>query len=511
MLRSRAFGFRLAGVALIFAVTTSAFLATRDRALFPFDDSHITLAAARHLADRGVLAVVPDQPWRGVTSPLHVALVAIVGRVIGVENAARAVGITAHALAVVFAAFLALAWTGASMSPRERRRAAWWAAILTSASGYLTLHSLSGMETTFFVALVLASFAAHVVALGAKRPLWPRVLRGLLIASAVATRPEGFLVAAALWGDEAWNAIAGRRWRSITAIAGEALLVAALLAPFAFAYHAHTGSWWSDTGAVKAAFFRLDIDDRALRSTGAYLGGLLRFTIRHAPFVVLAALAWRREPIARPVLRAPLAFAGLFYAGAVFFPAGLRMYWLRYQLPILALLLPMAAMGFAMWSASADPGRARRILVAFALFLVLDVAAARRNFVGDLRQTRVSVVATADWLRENTAPGDLVAAHDIGAIVDIAHRPVLDLVGLIDPETAAANDEDISKRALWKVVESRRPAWLVMFDAANTAFFRLGDEIERGVLESVWRSEAGRIPEKRYTVYRCRWDAPESP
>ncbi|MCC6157482.1 MAG: hypothetical protein IT350_05465 [Deltaproteobacteria bacterium] len=502
---------QLAGIAVLFAATTGTFFVTRDGGLFPFDDSYITQAAARNVIEHGVLAVDPAKPWRGVTSPLHVGLVASAGRFIGIPTAARAVGIASHALLVVLAAFLAFAWAGESASMTDRRRAAWWAAILAAASGYLTLHSLSGMETTLFVALVLAAIAAHAFVVRENSTAWNRVLRGMLVAGAIATRPEGFALAAALWGDDLWRAFGARAPRCAGSLVAEALLVAALIAPFAFAYQAHTGTWWSDTGAIKAAFFRLDTDDRALRSMGAYLGGITRFAARHAPFVAFAVFAWRRGGVSRVAMRAPLAFAALFYTGAAVFPAGLQMYWLRYQMPVLALLLPVAAIGVAAWSAKTDPRQRRRILAALVIFLVLDALAARRNYVGDLRQTRVSVVATADWLREHTAPGDLVAAHDLGASVDLAHRPVLDMVGLIDPESAAANRADVSKKALWQVIESRRPAWLVMFDAANTAFFRFEGEIERGRLEKFWQSEAGRVPEKRYTIYRCRWDAPKSP
>lgn len=511
MPRSRASTLRVAGIALLFAATTGAFFVTRDRALFPFDDSHITLAAARNVAERGVLAVDVAKPWLGVTSPLHVGLVASLGRFLGVEPAARAVGIAFHAVLVVLAAFLAFAWAGESTSLSDRRRAAWWAAVFAAVSGYLTLHSLSGMETTQFASLALASFAAHTFVRRENSTAWHRVLRGLLVAAAIATRPEGFALAAALWADDAWRSIRERASKGVAACAVEALFVGALIAPFAFAFHAHTGSWWSDTGAVKAAFFRLDTDDRALRSLGAYLGGIARFAIRHAPFIALGAIAWKRNGVSRESVRAPLVFVALFYAGATVFPAGLQMYWLRYHMPVLAVLLPMAGIGLAVWPAATDPRRARRVLAALVLVLALDALLARRNYVGDLRQTRVSVVATADWLREHTAPGELVAAHDIGAIVDLARRPVLDLVGLIDAEVAAANRADITKRALWRVIEARRPVWLVMFEDANTAFFRFDDEIERGRLEPVWRSEASGASPHRYIVYRCRWDAPIPP
>jgi hypothetical protein len=52
----------------------------------------------------------------------------------------------------------------------------------------------------------------------------------------------------------------------------------------------------------------------------------------------------------------------------------------------------------------------------------------------DVAVIESEMVAVARWLAENTAPDDLVAAHDIGAIGYYAGRPILDLAGLISPE-----------------------------------------------------------------------------
>jgi len=43
------------------------------------------------------------------------------------------------------------------------------------------------------------------------------------------------------------------------------------------------------------------------------------------------------------------------------------------------------------------------------------------------------MVATAHWIRENTAPNALIAAHDIGALGYFAQREIVDLAGLISP------------------------------------------------------------------------------
>jgi hypothetical protein len=44
------------------------------------------------------------------------------------------------------------------------------------------------------------------------------------------------------------------------------------------------------------------------------------------------------------------------------------------------------------------------------------------------------MVETARWISINTAPGDLIAAHDIGAMGYFGQRRLVDLAGLVSPE-----------------------------------------------------------------------------
>jgi hypothetical protein len=44
------------------------------------------------------------------------------------------------------------------------------------------------------------------------------------------------------------------------------------------------------------------------------------------------------------------------------------------------------------------------------------------------------MVETARWISANTAPGDLIAAHDIGAMGYFGQRRLVDLAGLVSPE-----------------------------------------------------------------------------
>jgi len=72
--------------------------------------------------------------------------------------------------------------------------------------------------------------------------------------------------------------------------------------------------------------------------------------------------------------------------------------------------------------------------VACGVVAVAFLALGARAYGQDVAVIQTEMVATALWIEANTAPDDLVAAHDIGAVGYFARRRLLDLAGLISPE-----------------------------------------------------------------------------
>ena len=68
--------------------------------------------------------------------------------------------------------------------------------------------------------------------------------------------------------------------------------------------------------------------------------------------------------------------------------------------------------------------------------------------------------SVARWLDAHTAPRDLIAAHDIGAIGYFARRPLLDLAGLVSPEVIPFIRDEARLHALMR---QRGAAYLVTF------------------------------------------------
>jgi hypothetical protein len=69
-------------------------------------------------------------------------------------------------------------------------------------------------------------------------------------------------------------------------------------------------------------------------------------------------------------------------------------------------------------------------LVVLAAFWVLGL----RGYAMDVAVIESEMVTTAHWVADNTEPGSLVGAHDIGALGYYGERDLVDLAGLVSPE-----------------------------------------------------------------------------
>jgi hypothetical protein len=69
-------------------------------------------------------------------------------------------------------------------------------------------------------------------------------------------------------------------------------------------------------------------------------------------------------------------------------------------------------------------------------------------------------VRIAEWLRANTAEHELIAGNDIGAIAFVSRRPILDTIGLVEPELA---EHLLGGGDLLAYLQRRNPTWVVIF------------------------------------------------
>ena len=481
---------------------------------FPIDDSYITLTAARNLAEHNSFTINPEAPGAGITSPLHVILVGLLGKAVGVEPADRFVGL----LALLFLVAGAFAWA--------RQLGAGWpaatlASVLTIVTGPAIFGALNGLETDLFAALLIWTFVA--VEKSREQRRWTYGL-GALVGLAALTRPEGYFLAAAVFGVRAFELLWRRNVRGLRDLAAAAGIAGAALAPYLLFNLLAQGHFFPPTVSAKKYFFSLycrsfHTNLAGLREGLLHFHALLGFGVVLLPF----AFRWLRRGY-------PLLFLAIFYAAyLVEFVGALTHYWGRYQHPLMPPIFVGVAVGaetIAGWMRRRRPDAGKwfwRIAVGLLVFQALSTG---RMHHGIYRHAITSaddygyLMAVAKVARENTEPGDLIAAHDIGILSYFGDRPLLDLVGLTDPEAARINKQFSACRArnarakeLYEYLQRRRPKLVIFFPDWDHAFLGLlwmdgGRHMKLFYRHQKTRAEAPLAQQRHaaYDFYLCDWD-----
>jgi len=85
------------------------------------------------------------------------------------------------------------------------------------------------------------------------------------------------------------------------------------------------------------------------------------------------------------------------------------------------------------------------------------------------------MVATSFWIRDNTLPTAIIAAHDIGALGYFGDRDIIDMAGLIDPQVTPYIRDELK---LSEYISSRNadflmtfPSWYPHLVQGSTPFF----------------------------------------
>lgn len=490
------------GLPILALLLETTWLSGNSPPLFVYDDSYITLGLARNLTLTGVAIVDGTTAWYGMTSPLHVFLVALMFRVFGsVELSAVFVGMVSTAFLVVAVYFWALRVS-------HEKHAALAASFLTASSGWIAFDALSGLETvTYMLMSVLV-----LLSLQASNPYLVGVLAGLTIW----TRPEGWflLVAASLSQLVKLARADGSRLvsRSLKLVGIQVLVTVGVVTPLLILNYAHTGLIAPATALTKACFFA-EITMSLATKTHFFLDALQSWyvTLMFATVVFLLFAVFARHSLDRCVLYCyPLLFYGFYF---LVFPGGLGHYWCRYQhifLPIVYLFVAEGAI--VLLSVLRQHWRVISPIVVVGTILVCQghtLADVYPRYTGSAESIRQVNMELAQWIDMNTAVGDVIAVHDIGTVTYfLEQRKVLDLVGLVNP------DMDIIYR------EGLRP---ISFEDRKTAEYLRNMGVAYVVMFYDWRRFLNVDPETipgctlvhetlpiygsqaRYRVYRMEW------
>jgi len=399
---------------------------------FALDDAWIHQTYARNLITTGQFAFVPGQPSAGSTSPLWTLLISL-GYLVRVDSKWWT-----YVLGTVCLAATALGvWQYSLRLFPERPGAALAAGVFCALEWHLIWAAVSGMETVLFTALSVWLIVVQYRVSGIGYSVIVGVLGGLL----VLTRPEGLLLIGLVW--LAQTITSG--WKERATWAGLALpvaVMAVLLAPWlAFNWYS-SGTLFPNTFYAKQQEYTIVlattpfilrltqvltqpfIGAQVLLIPGllAMAGRLARCRIERSAWMHIAPLAWVVAHLWLYAMRLPVTYQHG-----------------RYEMPVIPIAITLGVGGTAMLLRWSDTWLWPRVLsraatLATALVLLGFVIMGARAYATDVSIIEGEMVRVARWLEANTAPGDLIAAHDIGAIGYFASRPLLDLAGLVSPE-----------------------------------------------------------------------------
>jgi len=407
---------------LLLAGLLAAFLLESWRVLPQYDDSYISYRYAHNLVQGHGLVFNVGEYVEGFSNLLWTLLVAA-GLALGFE--AKAVG---HALGLLSGCLVMLAtysYAAAGLRPSQRPWGA-VAAALVYASPVFARWSTAGMETPLFVAAVVGALAADAHG----RDGWATACATL----ATLTRPEGALVAAAIFGfrlfrhgfktPAAWRGPLGY---GAVMIALTAFRVAYYGDPLPNTFYAKVGGVSLGASAVGAAFFLIGNSGICLLPAA--------FMLRHPRWYPGAAY-----------IVAMLAYGVSIGSGH------------RYLMPLIPCFSALGVCGVA---AACDRKAASGALAAVAVVASLywsffglmgverdtlreaiakapRIRLLAREREEDAKNERLGALRAA-VLRQRDEEIALVATGAIGSFGFHSELPILDILGLVDPTIARSN------------------------------------------------------------------------
>lgn len=435
------------------------------------DDAYITFRYAANLLAGNGLVYNPGELVLGTTTPFYALLLSLLGSLVGGPQAdfPRIAWLLSAAVDGLNAWLLMRLGARLGMERSGIAAAAVWAIAPWSVS-----FAIGGMETSVFVALLLATLYLHLE----NQPVYSALTAGL----SLLTRPEALLLLPLLFLQRLWDS---RRRRPDTGArpitAGEA---AALLIPVSLwgAYGAWIyGSPIPSNIAAKAAAYAMPPYSGLIRLLQHYatpflghdllggwwiaaglllfpglclLGGwsVLRRHPRSWPLLVFPWLYLLAYSLANPLifrwyLTPPLPF----YLLLIF--AGLER--LAADLKFPGLFNLAAAAAFALtasgWTLQPDHGPA--------------LPAPRMAYI----ELELLYAQAADIVGAEADPGDLLAAGDIGVLGYRSGLRIMDTVGLITPQAARYYPLPpevyvINYAVSSELVLDQQPEWLVILE-----------------------------------------------
>lgn len=409
---------------------------------FPLDDPWIHLQFAKNIAEYGSFSYFKNEVvTAGSTSPLYTLLLAA-GFIVTKNEMwlSYVTGIIFFALSVYF--FYRLS----SVTFPKENWLAIAAALLLVFDKWLNLITVTGMETTMYIFLLVACYYYYrkMNAVGFA------VTLGLTFW----TRPDALAFIAAIVIDYFFRVYLKSRSpkentdvnlfekKDLYKIAG---IFGFIMAAYFIMNFLISGSLLPNTYGAKIAYYSAEFRSRAeflkvevwdYFTESAYILIFIPFVFG---VVKLFSDSFRLR-------YNPLIPALLFIAFLIF------MYWYklpyahrfgRYLMPIFPFYILLAVYGgreFFKWLANyiGDTKLVNGLNIILLAGTIIYFAAGyneiKKVYQEQSRHIYIRQVTAAKWLKENTPEGSVIATHDVGAVAYYSERKVIDVVGLINPE-----------------------------------------------------------------------------
>ncbi|MEJ2720491.1 MAG: hypothetical protein P8181_05045 [bacterium] len=460
------------------------------------DDAYISFEYARNFAGGNGLVFNPGERVEGFSNLLWTLGLALGARLgASIELISRAVSLAAAVISLwlMLLLFERVVATGGSNGPRTTL----WpvaTAMFASATFFpLAFYATAGLETTFYLCLLLAGAVCH---LGA-RPGWQYVSHAAFLAAALC-RPEGimFLVVNVIF------VMAGRRAGALAAprIGGAAAL--AVYAAVMAVKHQYFGGIVPNTCFAKPG---ASLSYREPLSRG--LRYLVRFFVTSGA-VLLLPFAWLAATTREK--RYPWFYIGSFAVcqlGFIVYVGADVLRFDRFAVPLFPWLVTLALMGVTRRGPlprDRTGAAARRLFVlAAAVIMGLSVFRAHRALVKYCDHDWMHARAQCDIGRFLGPRGALgaflpedgtIVTNEIGAIRYYSGRPVIDMLGLTDKTVSAIRYESFQTYGIgsspWSAVTvsryllDRDPACVII---PSTGMLSLHDRtVHRRNMHPLW-------------------------
>jgi tetratricopeptide (TPR) repeat protein len=409
---------------------------------FPLDDPWIHLTFARNLVEYGSFSYFKNEiVTAGSTSPIY-TLVLAVGFLLTKNEM-----ILSYILGILFFAFSVYTFFQLScISFPKENWLALGAVLVFLLDRWMNFISVSGMETTMYIFLLIACFYYY-----RKRNA---VLFAVFFGLTLWSRPDAVAFIGAIIVDYIIFLFLKKRSQKLNEETNDftkpdMIKITVIFLLIVGSYFAMnlvlSGSIMPNTYEAKLTYYSPE-----LRSRADFLKNEVWSYYTESAYILLII------PFIIGVLKilydSMKSKYNTFLLPALFIFALVFIYWYklpyahrfgRYMMPIIPFYVLVFTYGtreffFMLYRYFKDRSIINNLNYVFFIIVILYSASAyytqRELYADQTHHISIRQVATAKWLKDHTPEGSIVATHDVGAIGYYSDRKIIDVAGLINPE-----------------------------------------------------------------------------